>query len=984
MSLAKQLFPVPLVEGLDRKTDKKVLPPGKLFLLENARRRKNGLIQKRYGCKKLGDAVVGAATSLSNADALGTYGDELLQFTNQSVYAYSPSAARWVDKGAALSCRVRRKDLIRNNYEQTQVDQAITGNVALVAWEDSRGGIRCSIYDHETNTVLLSDTVVNASGSRPRCVSFGGNLFVFYIVSNDVRVRQINPTNPSPLGSEVTLSSNANSTNVHLDAIAQDNYMVVAFNGTGTNIYAHRVDQNLTILQTINIAESASNAIAVIRSTDSFNLFVWHDGTNLRRAIYTVAGASKVTPGDVEASISGVEAITGYLLPDQSGVRLYYQVDAAQTYNHYVKTAFIAFNGIVSGVGVFKRSVGLASKAFAYSADTTDRGFVGLVHESTLQSTFFVARNDGFVVAKVSPGFAGGLLSRSLCATTSEREAGKFSFAALIKKPVVTADNATFKSFKGVALVELDFTAQSNYNAEELDATLTIVGGIVSTYDGERVVESNFHIYPENASQSQGTGGSLTLTGTYQVCYLYQWTDAKGRVHRSAPSTPQTVTLTASNNRITHTIPTLRLTAKPDVEIVVFRTENSQTTFYRASSPSSLLFNDTTVDTINYVDDLSDATLITREPLYTNGGILENTAPPSAAYATVWKDRLVLAGTEDDTIWASKIHSEGNPVEFSSELVLVPPSAGGLVTQVASFADRLNIFKKSAIYYTIGDGPDDTGFGQWAPFERLTTDNGCLEASPIAELAEGLYFKGEKGRHLLASDGSVQYIGAEVEDWNENTDTAAVIVPAANEIRFPTLEGETLVYNYEFRQWSVNTDTAASDAVAWNGQYVYIRLMQDADSVVVKEEPDFFQDIDKFYSMRIGLGWMSLAGITGFQRVHALLLAGEFKSAHKLRVKLGFDLVESYTETHLWDANTYINASVYGVSSPYGGLSVYGGVRTPYIVRIQPARQKCTAVQLLIEDVEQDDTGESFNLSALGVLAGVKYGTAKFAAEASV
>jgi hypothetical protein len=985
MALVSRTIEIPLVGGVDTKSDNKQIPPGKLFLLENARRLKNSKVQKRFGCAKMGDDIVGSSAHLANSDALGVVGDELLQFTGQSVYSYSENADRWSDKGAALSLRVKLQSLVNNNYEQTSVDQAISGNIGLIAWEDSRGGVRCSVYDHSSESQLLSDTVVHAAGEGVRCLAFEGNLYVFYSVGGNIRARQINPVNPSPLGGEVTLSVAGSASTVAFDVLAHNDYMNVVFNGSGTNLYFLRVNSALTVLSIANIGETAIGAITSIKGPGQTTLLVWSTGTTVRGAIYDLAGTQTVAPFIVE-SLSGVEAITGYELPDGTGVRLFYQVSAALSYNHYTKTAVVNAAGSVSGVAVFLRSVGIASKAFAYSPDTTDRGFLAVSHDSTLQGTYFIARNDGTIVGKIGYGLGGGLLSRPTPSSVYERETGVFSFSVLTKNPLISTDGGKFLSFKGVSLAELDFTAQSNYSSVELGENAHILGGIVQGYDGQGLVEHGFHLNPENASASQTTGGSLTLLGEYQYCVLYRWMDAKGKLHQSAPSTPLSITLTGGNNRVQLTIPTLRLTAKKsprtNVEIVVYRTEAALEEFYRANSPTSLLYNDPTADTVNYTDDLSDATLATREPLYTAGGLLENDAPPSAAFGCPWKNRFGLGGTEDDTFWLSKEVVPGKPVEFSNALTFNLERKGGKSTGMAALLDKLILFKESAIYYIYGDGPDGLGVGQWSTPEQVSSDVGAVDSVSIADTPAGIVFKSRKGIYLLTGDLQLSYIGAEVEDWNDETVTAAVVMSDYNEVRFTTLSGPTLVYNYENATWAVWPNTSATDAAIWKNRYIYIRRTLNADSIVVRETPEQFKDVDQYYSMRVGIGWLSFAKLAGYQRIRRLMPVGTYKSAHTLRAKLAFDYSESYTEEHEWDAASYLGASTYGGSSPYGSEALYGGNDGPYIVRFHVAHQKNTALRCILEDTDLSGSGESFDLSALSLEVAGKKGLFKLPAEA--
>lgn len=1002
MALRRRVIPLLFEQGIDTKEDEKTLTPLKLATLENGVWRKRKKIQKRPGGKKLGTGVIGSSTVLSDADALGTFNDELLQFCKQSVYSHAPNADRSADKGAAVSVKVSLTDVVKNSYEQSQVDMAVFNNIALIGYEDSRGGVRAAVYDHSSGSTLLDDTLVSGSATRPRCVAFNGYLYLFYIVTNDLRARQINPVNPSPLGSEQVISSSVNSTNVHYDVTTQDGYIVVGYNVQGASqIRMHKLNDALAIQATVNIAESADNSLAVIRGPMSTNVIVWHNtsAAKVRAAAYDVSMVQTIAPLDIDATAGTVNRITGYALPDDTGTQLFYEYSAAATYNRFVRQNSLTKLGIAGTSAVFLRSVGIASKAWANSPDTTNRGFVGLVHDSVYQSTFFVARNDGFICAKLGAGIAGGTLSRTLPATVTQRETGVFVFGCLTKNTLVDFTETGFLSFRGLSIAELDFENLRNFSSSQLGDNLHVVGGILSMYDGQSVVEHGFHLWPEDISKSQTTGGSLTLLGTYSYQVCFEWTDARGQIHRSAPSNPLSVVLTGSNNRVQLTIPTLRLTAKhgtrTDAVIVVYRTESLGTVYYRCTSKTSPTYNDTTADSVVITDDLADSVLIANETLYTTGGILENAAAPSASLICVWGNRLV-AVREDGTIQPSQERAVGAPVEWADELTIPLDPIGGRPTGIAAMDDKLIAFKESSIYYTAGEGPDATGAG--TPFRipvLIARDTGTVDSNSIVSTIFGLMFKSLKGIYLLTRDLQVVNIGAPVDSYNAETVTSAVNLTSFAEIRFTTLDGPALVMNYEDvtgfvdildkARWSVFTNYSANDALTCRDVYHHIKRIPNDVAQVVQEVEGFFLDIDQKFSLKARTGPLSLAGIQGFQRLTRAMVLGEYKSAHKLRIRARADFNGVWTEEHLYDATADLDHGTYGSGSPYGSDTVYGGYPTTYQPRVHVVSQKCEALQLEIEDITQDGGSfESYSLTGLALEVGTKKGLWKQRPAATV
>ena len=983
MALDKQVIPGFLDKGLNTKTDPKALPPFELTVLENAIRRQSPKWQKRPGGVKLGNQIIGSNSVVEDADAFVSLDDELLVCAKQSLYSYSEQANKLIDKGPAVSVTLETFPIAKNSYEQTLVDQAILNGVALVAWEDSRGGIRCTIYDVSTRAQLVSDVQVHASGTRPRCLAFGSSLYLFFYVSGEIQCVIVNPVSPLPLPAATTVTSNVNTTNPNYDVVAAAQNLILAFNYQGiAQITTLKLSSSLSAVTNVTTGEAATNCITIVRGAMQKLVTAWHNGTGVRAEIRDINLNSLVAALTLDNTAGTVVNITGYNLPDDSGIQLYYEYSAAQTYNQFIRANFLSIGGVAGSSSVFLRSVGIASKAFAHSPDTTNRGFVGISHSSTLQSTFFVARNDGFIVAKIQPTTAGGLLSRCFPATVSERQPGVFSFAILTKNPIVSADDSSFLSLRGVSIAELDFTNLRNFSSAQLGGNSHIIGGVLSTYDGQSVVEHGFHLFPENVSASQTTGGSLTLLGTYSYKVCYEWTDAKGQIHRSAPSPAVQIVLTGGNNRVTVTVPTLRITEKrgtrTPVNVVLYRTESLGTTYYRSSSSTVLTYNDTTTDTINFTDDTSDAVLIARDQLYTTAE-LENIGAPSASMIVDHKRRVILGGLEDDSIWYSKLVEQGRPVEFSDQLVINIPRSSGRNKAIMSMDDRIVVFKEREIFVVTGDGPDNSGDnGLFSEPERIYADVGSVDAIAIALTPLGIMFKSRKGYMLLGRDLSMVYIGAPVEAFNGLTATSIVVHSDVHELRITHLDGSALVYHWLEKQWSTFSNYAANDAILWKGNYLHIKRLTNEPAQVVKEVEGFFLDIDQKYSLKIQSGWISLAGILGFQRIWRLLFLGSYKSKHKIKVTVYYDTVDASFEEHVFDPKAVLSLSTYGESSPYGSEATYGGSLFPYLFRVHLAKQKSTSIKFCIEDVSQDESSyESYDLTGIAIEAGVKKGAWK-------
>jgi len=1087
MALDTQVIHLPFEQGVETKTDEKVVMAPRLTLLENGMFRKTGRIAKRNGYSRLNQAILAAtARDIENGLWVGNYADELLliQQTDDNgteMFSYSPGNEQWIAKTGLPPMRTSNAQVIRNNYQQAVPDGARAQGIEVFAWEDGRGGVRATVRDASSGVPVLTDVELHSTATRPRCLAIGGLLAVFYAeaTGNDLFVRILNPLSPTAFGAEQTVATDLNATNPHYDVFEHGTKAVVAWNTTaasvktayvlsdgtvgapvsglpvatayvlaasnfdpadvdtgadritvtghgltqdtvvqftttgglpgglsgGTDYYVIVVDANtLQVSASAGGAavtlttqgtgehtitpqgEAADNALAITVDPDNDSIWVAYHEDNLGVRAFRLG-----TDFAVELGATTVEDLTSpvvdnltVIVPAGVGtLRLFYEANDATPSERYVKTNTLTTAGTAGTAAVLVRSVGLATKAFEQDA----RIQVGVVHDSTLQATVFIVTSDGTLIGKLLAGVAGGRVATPSLPRVFSTGTGTWAVALPIKTRIVSDDEISFAGSQtvvymltGVSVSALDFSGTARFVAVEAGQNLLLAAGMLLAYDGAVLVEHGFHLFPEDISPAgQATGGSMS-DGTYQYVAVYAWADNRGQVHRSAPSLPASVTLAAGTSvqSVQVTVPTLRLTAKNNVILELYRTEGSGSIFYRVTSTSSPTYNDPTADTSVITDTLADATIIDNELLYTTGGLVEHIAAPAASLVAVGKNRVFVAGLEDgNVVWASKLVRHGAGVAFSDLFSIRVEGAGadpdsGPVTALAVLDQNVILFKQHRIYAFTGDGPDDTGQqGQFSQPELVTTDMGCNIPESIVMIPAGLMFKSAKGIHLIDRGLRTSYIGTPVEEWNDLTVTGAVLAETENEVRFVTSEGRALVYDYFQGQWATWTNHAAVGATRWNNRFCYLR----SDGAVHKEEPGVFRDDNSRFSLRIRTAWIKLAGIQGYQRVRRLMVLGNFKANHVLRVSVGYDFQPGYPDIYLFDAAALVSTNYYGEGAYYGADEVYGGVEDAiYQFMATLGQQKCQAVRVLIEDVMADTVDESYDMVGLALLAGVKPG----------
>lgn len=1018
MVLAKQNVPVKLGPSIDTKTDSKQLQ-GNLLTLENATVEKTGEIKKRNGFTSLGTSILGTSNSITNAVKLANYNEELSLIDSRSLYTYSSATGVWSNKGVCPTTQSTTTNVVTNSYEQTNADLAYSNGVTTYAWEDSRGGVRVTVIDEASGARILTDSELAADGERPRVFAIGENHFVYYYdtVEEELRCVKISTISPSIGGTRNTIAI-LDPSYAHYDVcLLGTSRMCVAYRNLSSQLELATVLSTGAIgglsngvqSPTAITGEDPALALACFSGirADAFDTVhvAWYNATDgVKSAAYYSNFEEYKAPVVVDSSTTSlVRNITGvaYIneLTNLSLADLYWERDATLDINNLVETAKLTTpDNTYSASSVFQRSAGLMSKA--YRADLSTHVLVSYSSAEAFQNTYFSLSdttslqavgwgyNWGFnwggnislssvIRAKSLSSVAGGHTNRtSQVPGVWNTASGVYSSAALRKTRLVAGNTSTF-TLTGVNQVSFNHTSPNVGVPYQLGQNLHIPGGYLKMYDGDSVTEHNFHLYPESITLAANTSGSIA-NGTYQYVVVWEWIDAKGQIHRSAPSIPVSITLTSTNDGTTVTIPTLRYTAKTapsraEVVASVYRTTNGGTLFYKVSSDTSPLYNDTTVDTITFSDTLVDGDITDNPLLYTTGDVLENTAISACDVVVSFKNRLFAAGLEQNNYLSySKEIVQDEGAAFSAALQISVAGGQGGVKALAILDDKLVIFKQNKIFILTGQGPTDTGSqNDFQAPQEIASDVGCAEPESVVLTPKGILFKSAKGIYLLDRSLQTPYIGDKVQDYNSLNISSAITVPDLNQVRFTTEEGTTLVYDWYYDAWSVYTNQEAVSATQWNDSYVIV----NSSGVASEEVVNNYSDNGKPIKTKIETSWISTAGLQGYQRLYKLIILGSYLGNHNLKCSIAYDFKPFNQETFSINPAS-INGDVYGADATYGDSLVYGGGDGVYQFEVKPSIQKCQAFKLTIEDTFPESQGTAaFSISSVTAVVGIKTGT---------
>lgn len=996
--LQKQNININFASGLDTKTDPFQVTPGKFLTLQNTIFTKGGLLQKRNG--------YGQLTSLPNTsnNYLTTFKQNLIAL-GTSLNSYSSGSMTWNNKGNIPPCALETLSLVRSNTNQSQADTAISSNnLICTVFTDNipSGGSTVASYKYAVSNQLTGEYIVAPSviavssgtiSGSPRIFSLGSHFII--VITNNVsgtfhlQYLSIAFNNPTVISLETDLSTQYTpNASVAFDGAVANNSLYIAWNGSdgGGAIRMTYLDSTLQQHNTVVFAGRACTIMAVCADTTQNTAVIY-------AAFYNSSGTTGFILA-VDPSLTTIlsptqwvaaETITNVTVAAKNqSATIFYELSNTYSYSAVV-TDFIRYRtctqaGTLGTATVLARSVGLASKAFISNSSI----YVLALYSSTNQSTYFLLNASGSVICKLAYSNGDGLYVTGLPSASIDGTASNISYLFKdllipVNKDQTAVSSTGVYAQTGVNIATFDVGSTNVYSAE-IGSNLNISGGFLWMYDGSLPVEQGFHLYPENVGLTgSGTGGLLTAQ-QYFYSVIYEWTDNQGNIFRSAPSIPVSVTTTGSTSSVTVNVPTLRLTYKTVSvpKIVIYRWSTAQQIYYQVTSVNVPVLNDTTVDSVAFVDTLADSSIVGNSILYTIGGVVENIAAPATTVMTLYKSRLFLVPSEDpNLLWYSKTVIEGVPVEMSDLFTqFIAPTTGaqgstGDITALSAIDDKLIIFKKDAIYYMVGNGPDATGaFNDFSEPVFITATVGCANQKSIVFIPQGLMFQSDKGIWLLGRDLSTNYIGAPVEAYNSFTVQSAVNVPGTNQVRFTLSNGTTLMYDYYYNQWGTFINVPAVSATLYQNLHTFINSF----GAVYQETEDLYLDGSIPVTMKFTTSWFNFAGLQGFERAYFFYLLGSYITPHKLSLSIAYDYNSSPSQ--IVTINPINFNGVYGSDTIYGGSSPYGGNSPLEQWRIFLDKQKCQAFQITMQESYDPSfgvvAGAGLTLSGLDLTIGIK------------
>jgi len=365
--------------------------------------------------------------------------------------------------------------------------------------------------------------------------------------------------------------------------------------------------------------------------------------------------------------------------------------------------------------------------------------------------------------------------------------------------------------------------------------------------------------------------------------------------------------------------------------------------------------------------------------LYTWSGELAADAPdPSRSVAAASNRLWSISSVDPRKAQYTKLLRRGYAPEWNQNLTVRVPGTADPLTAVAALPDgRILLFSSTAIHYTYGSGPSDTGQGAgFAEPAYLSTDIGCTDPRSIVTGDFGCIFLSERGFYLIDRKLTVSFVGLPYED---TTDIAGLrlkgtasdalrseVLFFTDRIEEDTTGYQTWVFNTLRGQWSTFVMPEALSVTERDGRPFWI-TQSGTFRARFDEEPatiDGSQGV-----MSLTTGWLPMAKVQGYGRTWELQITGErpLTAAGYSQSGLKVELLYDYDET---PAETYF----FNQPAEAGGANIK--------LRLRPRKQKSEALSVRFSEyappgIPPDEPFTGWRLDMLTVLVGIKVGLDK-------
>lgn len=975
MALEKKVIDFPMQIGLDTKTDPKQIKADSAAVIENFRYDQITQVKPRNGFSHLVTTMQTGSYPTQSKKVFGRDNDIVLD-GKEGVYTYKgvigSFPARWYGPNPSSEYLklTQRKDAYNTNLFYPAFDT----NGILNAFYD---GLSIRVEDTLSGVVIFKEEL-GVSLAYAQVVIFSDFVWLFYYTSATTIVARrwdLATFTGTTSGTLITLASSTSPIYVQKRAdsefvVAVEQRLAVfsksSFTALATNTNANNIED---VTATVTPSPSDERIIIVFfnGTTPSFRMFNWS-------LVQTVASTSmgsgtysnnrRITVNRVGLTARWAACIAGWPFFTFGRPPSVYSA----TVNEYTLRDGIS-GGVVLPIPTGE-SLGFIgtiplSKPFTFDG----KNYVFLLDPWSGQAYLRSAdvRDNQPVVCKIGePNNFGGFLDPRVYV-----DSNYFQFAFTTTRNNLSNSFFIINKFEKNAL---SFGQAISYNR----VSYLPKNGFLQ-YDGFTFTHVNFMTDPFILTHNSIPTPGGVSAGTYQYAVVLKYKDNSGKIHRSVASIPYTVTL-ASDSVVEITLTGAYMDLeKRQVEVELYRSIAGGSVLYLITQQTfspSLVFTITNLGTPSVFPGASNPAI------YITGGVLDSVAVSAIKTGCIHQNRVFGVSSEDPNLiyYTKEIDSEFAP-EFNEDLFIRVDQGNGGILGVASLDDKLIVFKRYEIFVIVGEGPSPSGVNATYSLPNLiTADCGLSEENGIQIIPDGILFKSLRGWQLLSRNLQLAYIGAPVERFNDLTVSATVRDEKKNLVYCLHTNGNALVYDYVLQRWVQWTNQNALAADVINDQLV---ALNTSGGVVRQFSDSNWLDNGTYENNRIVTSWIGLTGLQGFQRVYEMILFGEFRGDHQLRVRVSYDYDPSWKEEFTVSSDSLKIGTALTDSSYYSGSNSLGGKPALTLqYKFKPYLQLCESIRFEITVLNASNTnGETIRISGLSLTCGMKPKTNRMNAE---
>lgn len=963
----------PFLQGPRQDVDRAFTPEGAVFRVRDGRMRSGGAWGKRHGYTAIDQSVTDFSETIeSEPSAIGEFAGRSVLVSDGRVFTRDDGAFQESGRASRFLPRaihwVHFNDTGGNAYAWSL---AAAGGVLFVAFTfvDGAGTYQTDVQgiDQSGNRVFAQ----RLSGTwQPRLLAIGSTLFVFVAVRSSGVIRGYALDASAPLaagglGSPTTVGTLAATTLYAFDVCTFGSNILLAHATASGTLRVRSLSQAFATLDTEDVTIAAGTTKPTIYYNAAINII--HVGVLVSGNSYsaTLSGTTLAVIAGPTQYGSGVTSEPWFTDRGNSSTWMIFREANSSPLRYATRVAVVdGSNSIVEDHRVhhmqpacrpFNGNAGLGSGAVDMWLHTDNN--IGDEDDLT-QSAWGFQRRYGLYSLSMHLGSVDRIvlhpelvpderahfeIGQTIGATNEgpwlsevATIGARHYMAALTPIRTTSADGVRID--EACALVIYEWEDNNRHAVLPAAGAGVVLGGHLQEVLSHRLeyspnigfaptkrgTENGFMRAPAILAVSQSGTGTLTA-GVYQICSVFEYVDADGRRHRSAPSNVVTATVTGtSDDAIAITVASYSAFEREIASTAhatalhVYATQADGEIFHRVSSDN--------VVTAAYSSNYNLSFTLSADPdpaaeiLYTDGGVWPIQPAPSHRFGCLAGDRLVLGGLFDARIIeVSRFMRPQQPAEFTraSPFRAVLPedctALGHLDGQIVAFSER-GIYLIDA-----GALPNDQGFPGLPTPIPLPTDVGALEGTPVIQIPAGLVFQSRRGIYLLPRGfGPPRYLSGPVkEDLGSRKVLGAALIHYAADgagrelsshcLYFGVGDEETdlvdwiLVLDVDSLQW-IARDKPHGGATprprvlgAWNGRCVLARSEAfGGDETLVQEDPESFLDewatlADPSPLLEITTGEIRPFGFAGRGKVHKVRVFGEFASDCTVRLSTSPD-----------------------------------------------------------------------------------------------